>query len=244
MQTQIIPIPLLQDNYAYLVHEKGKTLVIDPSEGPPVRAALEERGWKADAVLNTHHHWDHVGGNAALKAEYGCLIWGPEGDKDRVPSLDKELPRDRQVEVAEVVFETLFIPGHTHHHQAFYFPLAKAVFSGDTLFLMGCGRLFEGTPEQMWKSLGRLASLPSQTRVFCGHEYTRQNALFALSLEPEWAAVKARLGCHVPGTIEEELKTNPFLRLKEGTFREKFFPGSGEAEAFAQMRKKKDSYRN
>lgn len=242
METLVVPIPLLQDNYGYLVHQGKKTLVIDPSEAGPVAAVLSERGWHLDAILNTHHHWDHVGGNAELKQIFGCEVWAPEGDEGRVPAADQDLPRDARVEVAGISFQTFFIPGHTRNHLAFWFETGQALFTGDTLFLMGCGRLFEGTAAQMWQSLGRLMQLPSETRVYCGHEYTEQNARFALSLTPDDGAVLLRTKSRVPGTLGEEKRTNPFLRLDDSVFRQKLFPGLGAVDAFARLREKKDRW--
>lgn len=233
---------MLSDNYGYLLHCGDKTLVIDPSDAEPVVSALSARGWKLDAILNTHHHWDHVGGNLALKKAYSCEVWGPEGDEQRIPGLDKVILRDQVNDVAGIYFEALFIPAHTMNHLAFWFRESQAVFTGDTLFLMGCGRLFEGTAEQMRTSLARLAKLPDETRVYCGHEYSEQNRRFALSLKVGQDRLVAREGATVPGTIGEEKNSNPYLRLEEEGFRQALYPGLNPIEAFTRLRLEKDKW--
>lgn len=221
---QIEPISLLKDNYAWLLHDtrSGIVAVVDPSEAAPVIQLLEARGLGLDLVINTHHHWDHVGGNSGLKEHFGCRVLGPSYDEHRLVGLDGGLSEGDDVTVGDSVAKVLHIPGHTMGHVALWFADEGAVFVGDTLFALGCGRMFEGTPEVMWHSLKRLAALPAATRVYCGHEYTEANARFAMAIDPDNADLRARAlevrklrerGLPtVPSTIDQELRTNPFLR--------------------------------
>ncbi len=234
-------IPCLSDNYAYLLRDAatGTTAVIDPSEEDPVLAALEKNGWQLDYILNTHHHWDHTGGNPAVKKATGCQIVGSRIDHDRIPGIDIEVDESDTFRLGEAEAEIFVIPGHTKGHIAFYFPESRAVFSGDTLFSLGCGRVFEGTSEQMWNSLDRFRQLPDDTLLYCGHEYTVKNAQFALTVEPDNAAIQARLRRAqelraqgkptVPSTMAEENAANPFLR-------------ADSVEVFAARREAKDRF--
>lgn len=237
----IEPLPLLKDNYAWLLHERssGFVAVIDPSEADPVTLALKARGLGLDLVINTHHHWDHVGGNAGLKAHFNCRVVGPAYDVHRLMGLDAGLTEGEGLSVGESRARILHIPGHTTGHIALWFAEEQAVFVGDTLFSLGCGRMFEGTAEMMWSSLSRLAELPESTRVFCGHEYTEANARFALTIEPTNLDLLARAAevrklrlagrPTVPSTIGEEKRANPFLRV-------------GDAKSFGALRAKKDGF--
>ena len=165
-------VPCLRDNYAYLLHcpETGATGALDPSEAEPVLKAAAGSGWRITHVLNTHHHWDHVGGNGGIKSATGARVIGPEPDRNRIPELDETVAEGRPFRLGNAEATIFFIPGHTKGHMAFWFPESEALFCGDTLFTLGCGRLFEGTPEQMWTSLGKLRRLPGETNVYCGHE--------------------------------------------------------------------------
>ncbi len=233
-------IPCLTDNYAFLIERDGRAVVVDPSEASPVIKAIEAKGLKLEAVWNTHHHWDHVGGNRELKKKYGCAIVGSWTDRYRVPEIDTTYEDGQSFQFAGLNVEVIAIPGHTIGAVAFYLPEIKSVFTGDTLFILGCGRLFEGTPEQMWQSLTRLMELPKDTLVYCGHEYAKANAAFAKAVFPDDASINRHvlaletklnnLQPSVPGTIEQELLTNPFLR-------------SGNAERFAELRRLKDGFR-
>lgn len=217
-------VPCLSDNYAYLLHDdaSGAVGIVDPSEAPPVMAALEQRGLKLTHILNTHHHFDHTGGNLPLKEATGAIIIGPKADAHRIPGLDQGVGQGDKVMFGMHVAEVFDIPAHTSGHIAFWFSSAQAVFTGDTLFAMGCGRLFEGTPDQMFTAMRKLEGLPPATRVYCGHEYTESNGRFALTVEPhnpelqrrmeEVRALRARGEPTIPSTIGLERQTNPFMR--------------------------------
>jgi hydroxyacylglutathione hydrolase len=247
-------IPVLRDNYVYLVREpeSGATAVVDPAVAEPVLKVLDETGWKLTHILNTHHHNDHVGGNAEIKAATGCIIVGPRADRDRIPGIDIEVGDGDDYALGKAAARVYDVPGHTRGHIAYWFKESNALFCGDTLFLMGCGRLFEGTPAQMWNSLGKLKVLPPETRIYCAHEYTQSNARFAVTLEPENAALMARAR-HVdqmraenrptvPATLGEELATNPFLRADQPALQAAAgFPGDAVA-TFAAIRQRKDVF--
>lgn len=248
-------VPCLQDNYAYLIHDRdaGVTGVVDPSEAEPVFAALDQQGWTLTHILNTHHHWDHTGGNVALKEATGAQIVGPKADRERIPGIDVALGEGDEWTFGTQTARIFDIPGHTRGHIAFWFPDSHAVFTGDTLFALGCGRLFEGTPEQMWSSLSKLRALPPLTAVYCGHEYTQANARFALTVEPENVALVERarriddlraLGRPtIPSTIGEEIETNPFLRPDSADLRRHVgLPQGGPVAVFAETRRLKDNF--
>jgi hydroxyacylglutathione hydrolase len=246
---------VLKDNYVYLLHEpaSGATAVVDPSVAEPVFAALDETGWRLSHILNTHHHWDHTGGNEALKAATGAVVVGPRADRERIPAIDIALGEGDRYAIGSETAEIFDVPGHTRGHIAFWFATSRALFCGDTLFTLGCGRMFEGTPPQMWRSLSKLRVLPAETRVFCGHEYTQANARFALAVEPGNSALVARAKAvdalraegraTVPATLGEELATNPFLRadcaeLQAATG----LVGRDPAEVFGEIRRRKDAF--
>jgi hydroxyacylglutathione hydrolase len=248
-------VPLLKDNYAYLLHDRGSgaTAVVDPSEADPVMAVAKARGWRLTHILNTHHHWDHSGGNLRIKEATGCTIVGPGPDEARIPGIDIALDDGDRFALGSSAAEVLFIPGHTRGHIAFWFADAQAVFCGDTLFALGCGRMFEGTPQQMWGSLDRLRQLPPETRVYCGHEYTQANARFALTIEPKNIALVTRAQrvnatraaghATVPSTMAEERATNPFLRADEPDVAAAVgLAGADPVSVFAEVRRRKDSF--
>jgi hydroxyacylglutathione hydrolase len=226
---EIVRIPVLSDNYVWLVHEplSGETVVVDPAVAAPVLAAAEERGWTISQIWNTHWHPDHTGGNAEIAAATGCLITGPAAEEERIPTLNRKVTGGESVAIGGMRADVIDVPAHTAGHIAYHLPDAKAVFVGDTLFAMGCGRLFEGTAEQMFDNMQRLAQLPPETAVYCAHEYTLSNGRFALVAEPDNAAIAARMAhveaarargdATVPTTIAEELATNPFMRAKTAT---------------------------
>jgi hydroxyacylglutathione hydrolase len=250
-QVIVTPVPCLQDNYAYLVHELGSTdaVIVDASESAPVLAALAERGLTARAVLSTHHHFEHLGGKLK-RAVPELEIVGSEHDRERIPGLTRALAHRGGAELAGLSVRALSVPGHTLGAVAFV--IGDAVFTGDTLFIAGCGRMFEGDAKMMSHSLlDELASLPDDTRVYCGHEYTVANARFAISVDGDNAAVRELLAraekaraagiATVPSTIADEKRHNPFLRVADPGFLATLGltdPVSG----FAQLRKAKDSF--
>ena len=223
---EVVPVPQLSDNYAYLIIDPAsrEAAVVDCAEAAPVLAEVDRRGVRLVAVLATHHHFDHVGGNLdLLAAGPGLRVYGSADDAPRIPGITHRLRDGDPVEVGSLRGQAIMIPAHTSGHVAYHFPRAATVFTGDTLFAGGCGRLFEGDAAQMMSSLGRLSALPDATRVYCGHEYTEKNLRFAAELEPgnrplvdKLAHVRAlrREGRPtVPSTIAEERATNPFLRM-------------------------------
>lgn len=227
MALEIIAIPALSDNYVWLMHEatSGETVVVDPAVAEPVLAAAAARGWRIGQVWNTHWHPDHTGGNAGIKAATGCTITGPAAEFARIPTLDVQVGEGDRGAIGGIGAEILDVPGHTAGHIAFHLPAAAVIFTGDVLFAMGCGRLFEGTPEQMHANMQRLAKLPDDTQVYCGHEYTLSNGRFARSVEPDNTDIAARLReveamrsrgeATVPTSIALERATNPFMRARD-----------------------------
>ena len=239
MKIQIIPC--LQDNYSYLIinEENNTACVIDPGEADPIIKYLENNKIKLKFILNTHHHYDHVGGNKKLKKKYGASVVGYKGDKERIPEIDI-LVNDQEIWIHKN-FEAkiIHIPGHTLGHICFYFYNQKSIFSGDTLFSLGCGRIFEGTYSQMFNSLKKLKELPHDTKIFCGHEYTMQNSKFCMAndennqnLISKIKEIKKKLQNNlptIPSTIKEELDCNIFLR-------------SNNVETFSKLRDLKDNF--
>lgn len=252
---EIHQIPVLQDNYVYLIHEPvaNATAVVDPAVAPPVVAALAEKGWSLTHVFNTHHHWDHVGGNLELKARTGCTVVGFKADRARIPGLDVAVGEGDSVSLGEAVARVIEVPGHTLGHIAYWFFQENALFCGDTLFAMGCGRLFEGSAEQMWRSLAKLRALPPETQIYCAHEYTHSNGRFALSLEPDSPTLLERMQevnrlrrqgmPTVPSTLQEELTTNPFLRADDPLLQQAVgLEGADPVRVFAELRRRKDRF--
>jgi hydroxyacylglutathione hydrolase len=251
---RVVPVPCLRDNYAYLVHREGarEALVVDPSEAEPVRGALEREGLSLAGILATHHHHDHVGGIAELVGERSDLeVLGSAHDRKRIPRITRALADGDTVRIAGVDVRALAVPGHTLGALAFH--IGDELFTGDTLFVAGCGRLFEGTPADMHRSLsGVLAELPHHTRVWCGHEYTEANLRFASTMEPEHGPIRAALerarevrargGATVPSTIGAELAHNPFLRTGSAALRER--AGTDDpVGVLAWVRAAKDAFR-
>lgn len=241
MNIEVIPVPAFRDNYLWLVHDEpsGDTAVVDPGDAAPVLAEAKSRGWNINKVWNTHWHSDHTGGNLEVKAATGATISGPA--TENIPGRDVGLREGDEIRLGHHVGRVIEVPGHTLGHIALVFDDQHIAFVGDTLFAMGCGRLFEGSPEQMYRSLGQLTSLPPQTRLYCAHEYTLANAQFAAHAEPANAKIAARLAqverlrdvgaITVPTTVAEERETNPFVRATN-------------AVEFARLRKEKDSFRS
>ena len=233
----------------------AEVAVVDPCDAGPVRERLGQLGWETPAyILNTHHHNDHTGGNLELKELWGARVVGPRADRDRIPGIDLAVGQGDTLQLGGAEVRVLDTPGHTRGHCAYHVPEAEAAFVGDTLFAMGCGRLFEGTPEQMWSSLQKFLAFPPQTQIYCAHEYTLSNADFAISVEPgnerlaerreREAGRRARGEPTVPTTMAEELATNPFLRPGELGVRAGvgLGPEAEDVEVFAAVRAAKDRF--
>lgn len=238
-QLEIVAVPAFSDNYIWLVHDGAsrETLVVDPGDGSAALAAAAQRGWTISQIWNTHWHGDHIGGNLQVKKATGCKISGPASEN--IAGLDVPLNEGETVRLGEHVADVWHVPGHTLGHIAFVLEAERVAFVGDTLFAMGCGRLFEGTAAQMFRSLQRFAALPEDTLLYCAHEYTLANARFAAHVEPANREIADRLAlveqarCEgrmtVPTSVGEERATNPFVR-------------AGNEEAFASIRRRKDSF--
>jgi len=255
MALQVHQIPCLNDNYGYLIHEpsSGLTATIDTPEVAPINAVLADKGWKLTHILNTHHHFDHAGGNEALKRQWGCTVVGAANDAERIPGIDVRVEDAQQFSFGATQAQVFEVPGHTTGHIAYHFPNEGIVFVGDTLFALGCGRLFEGTAQQMWNSLQKLMALPDDTLVYCAHEYTQANAAFALSVEPNNPDLQARSAeiddlrakgmPTVPTTIGRERATNPFLRPASEDLQATIsMIGADPVAVFAETRKRKDNF--
>ena len=252
---EIEQIPTRKDNYVYLIREsgQGRVAVVDPSDAEPVIAALGRLGWTLTDIVNTHHHNDHTGGNLELKEKYGCRITGPRADRDRIAGIDADVGDGDTFMLGDAEARVFHTPGHTRGHIAYWFPESKALFCGDTLFALGCGRTFEGTPLQMWTSLSKLRALPDDTRVFCAHEYTQANAQFALTIEAgnrslrdrakQIDAQRARGERTVPSLLGLEKETNPFLRADVAAVAEAVgLSASDPVAVFAAVRLRKDNF--
>lgn len=248
-------IPVLNDNYVYLTRdaEADQCACIDPAVAAPVLATLDRLGWRLTHILNTHHHGDHTGGNMEIKRATGCTIVGNRDDAQRIPGLDVAVSEGDTVALGTQTAEVIEVSGHTVGHIAYWFADSRALFCGDTLFALGCGRLFEGTPAQMWRSLGKLRALPGEARVYCAHEYTEANAAFALSVEPDNRALRDRAERvrllraegrpTVPSTMAEERATNPFLRADNDDLkRAAGLAGRDAVSTFAEIRRRKDVF--
>ena len=247
-------IQCLSDNYSYLIYENETNTVsiVDPSEFNACDKVIKKYK-KLDYILNTHHHVDHVDGNIELKKKYGSKILGFNVDKDRIPGIDIFLKENQKQKIGNLIFKVIFIPGHTNGHVAFYFEKEKIVFTGDTLFSLGCGRVFEGTNLEMFNSLNKLKNLPSETKVYCGHEYTKNNLDFCLKYDSNNSLLKERSAKissmikkkspFLPSTIGEEIKTNIFLRCNNASVKQALnlvdFP---DQEIFTKLRDLKDTF--
>lgn len=243
------------DNYGVLIHDpdSGETAAIDAPDGDAIAARLAERGWSLTSIFTTHHHGDHVAGNAALKAATGCRITGPAREAERIPGIDETVKEGDEVSLGRHRFAVIETPGHTSGHVTYWCREQALVHAGDTLFSLGCGRLFEEPPEVMWRSLRKLAELPRETVLYCGHEYTEANGRFALTIEPNNLDLQARVEdvkrlraegrMTLPSTIGQELATNPFLRADKPRLRKAIGLAEADAEeVFAVLRSRKDAF--
>jgi len=255
LNSEIVTIPCLEDNYAFLLHDTrtGATALIDAPEAAPIREALEARGWHLTDILITHHHWDHVDGLTELRTHYGARVWGAAADAERLPPLDHALSEGDTVTIGDLEGRVIDVSGHTIGHIAYYFPTVGAVFTADSLMALGCGRLFEGTAAQMFESLSKIAALPPDTLICSGHEYTQSNARFALTIDPENAALISRAAridaaraarqATVPSTLAEECATNPFLRADKSGIADRLGMAQADPVAvFAEIRARKDRF--
>ena len=255
MPLEILTIPCLQDNYAFLAHDtaSGTTALIDIPEAAPILAALDAKGWSLDLILVTHHHWDHVEGLKDVLAKHPAQVIGNAADKDRLPPLDVALNDGDSLSIGAESGVMFDVSGHTIGHVAFHFPDSKAVFTADSLMAMGCGRVFEGTKPQMWDSLSKFLKLPTDTIIYSGHEYTAANAQFALSVDPDNAALHRRVAqitaarkagkATVPSLLSDEFSTNPFLRAIDPAFATALgMQGADPVDVFTEVRNRKDTF--
>ena len=247
-------IPCLSDNYSYLIHEKkfNTVSIVDPSEFKTCDEAIKKYK-RLDFILNTHHHIDHVGANLELKKKYNSKILGSDSDKNRIPGIDIFLKENQKQKIGNLEFEVIFIPGHTKGHIAFFFRKEKIAFTGDTLFSLGCGRVFEGTHEEMFNSLNKIKKLPPDTKIYCGHEYTKTNLNFCLTYDPKNKLLKEKqvdilkkLNSNqptIPSTLGQEIETNIFLRCNDPEIKHAIgLKDSSELEVFSKLRDLKDTF--
>ena len=248
-------IPCLNDNYSYLIkdNQTNTVAIIDPSEFSPCDKKIDQKYKKLDFILNTHHHFDHIGGNAELKDKYGSKVLGFEKDQKRIPEIDILLKDGQQFKIGNLNFKTIFVPGHTSGHVAFYFEREKVIFTGDTLFSLGCGRVFEGTYQQMFNSLNKIKSLPGDTKIYCGHEYTKDNLKFCMRFNPNNKYLKDKKKFlevrikekkpTIPSTIKDEIQTNIFLRYDDLDVKDALnLKKASELEIFSKLRDLKDNF--
>jgi hydroxyacylglutathione hydrolase len=251
----ILQIAVLTDNYIYIIHDpdSNQTAVVDPAVAEPVLDLLKAKGWQLTYILNTHHHHDHTDANLALKQQTGCKIIAAQADRHRIPGVDVGVEDGDLISIGKHAAQVISTPGHTNAHVVYYFAEQALLFCGDTLFSLGCGRLFEGTPAQMWQSLQKLKSLPGSTRIYCAHEYTLSNGQFAFSLEPHNPALQARMIWvteqrrqqlpTIPSTIADEIACNPFLREDSLEIQKNINKiGKPPVEVFTEIRRLKDHF--
>lgn len=252
---QIEQFTCLSDNFGVLIHdpESGRTASIDAPEAAAIVDRLDAKGWTLTDIMTTHHHHDHVGGNLELKERYGCRITGPKGEADKIPGIDEAVGEGDVFSFGPFDFEVFETPGHTAGHIVYYSPKAGLLFAGDTLFSMGCGRLFERGAPEMWSGLKKLKALPAETMLYCGHEYTLSNARFALSVDPDNHALQARAATverlrsegkpTLPVPLATEYKTSPFLRPDDPAIRTHLgMADASDEDVFAEIRKRKDNF--
>jgi len=253
MSLEVFQFPCLSDNYGYLIRDSrtGEVACIDTPDVDAINAALASKNWPLNTILNTHHHYDHAGGNLALKEKWQCQIIGPREERDRIPGIDVAVGSGDQISIGDVKAAVYDTPGHTAGHIVYHFEQENMAFVGDTIFALGCGRLFEGTAAQMWASLSLIAKWPGHTKLYCAHEYTAANAKFALSVDAENQKLIERCAQienlrakglpTVPSFVREELETNPFLRPADVNF-QKQFGTRDPVEVFAKVRHLKDDF--
>ena len=252
---EIVQFPCRTDNFGVLIHDvkTGRTAAIDAPELQPILDVLEQKGWTLTDIFTTHHHPDHVEANLDLKSRYNCTITGPEAEKDRIPGIDKTVKGGDTIDFAGHKADVIDCPGHTLGGISLHFAGDKVLFAADTLFALGCGRLLEGTPAQMWSSLSKLLKLPDDTALYCGHEYTLSNAKFALTIDPdnqhlatraiEIERLRAANKPTLPSTLGIEKATNPFLRAADKRIRAHLgMETASDGEVFAEIRKRKDNF--
>ena len=255
MSVEILTIPCLSDNYAFLIHDQDskETILIDAPDAAAIKRALARQGWTLNHILLTHHHWDHVDGVQALCSSGGVDVYGAQADAHRLPKLDHSFGSGQNLRLAGQSCEVIDVPGHTIGHVAFFFPNLNAAFTADSLMALGCGRLFEGIPEQMWDSLSKLAALPDETVIYSGHEYTLSNGRFALTIEPDNQDLVERvqkteqaaaIGTPtVPSVLSEEKATNPFLRASDPRVKAALgMENASDSTVFAEIRARKDRF--
>jgi hydroxyacylglutathione hydrolase len=252
---EIRQFPCLSDNYGFLVHdpESGETAAIDTPDADAYLKAASEAGWSITQIWNTHHHFDHAGGNAALKAATGATVYAPSYDRHRITEVDHWVADGDRMTLGAHVADVIYTPGHTLGHVVYHFAADRIAFVGDTLFALGCGRLFEGSPRDMWQSLSRLRTWPDETMIYCAHEYTQANAAFAQSVDPDNGALadyarevgekRAENRPTVPTTMGAEKAANPFLRPDDPALaRSVGLDGADPVAVFAEVRARKDSF--
>ena len=253
-EIRIHQFPCLNDNYGYLVHDEasGETAVIDTPDASVILAEAEKLGWKITQIWNTHWHPDHAGGNLAIKEATGCVIIGPVGEHEKIPGLDRAVGQDATVNLGTQTATVIDVPGHTLGHIAYHMADQNIAFVGDTVFALGCGRIFEGTPSQMWESVSKIAALPEETLLYCAHEYTASNAAFAVTIEPDNQDLKSYVERvkslrsegrpTVPTPLSAELKANPFLRADLPELQAAMGHPGNAIDTFAEIRSRKDRF--
>jgi len=252
---EITVLPVLTDNYIFVIHDpkSTETAVVDPALAEPVLKILAENNWSLNYIFNTHHHHDHIDGNQQLKQATGCQVIAPLREQNKIPNIDRPVMENDTIYLGRHCFRVLETPGHTLGHVVFYCAEQQILFCGDTLFAMGCGRLFEGTAEQLWQSLQKLKALPQETQVYCAHEYTQANGRFALTIDPDNQALIARMRninqrranrqATIPTTIAEELATNPFLREQSPDIQKHLqMQECAAVKVFTEIRRLKDTF--
>jgi hydroxyacylglutathione hydrolase len=255
MPLDIVQFPCLSDNFGVLIHDSssGKTAAIDAPEAAPILKILADRDWKLTDIFTTHWHHDHVDGNLELKEKFGCKITGPKKEAEKIPGIDQTVSGGDTFDFAGCTVEVIDCPGHTLGGISYYIASERLLFAADTLFALGCGRLLEGTPDDMWASLSKLMKLPESTSVYCGHEYTLSNARFALTIDPENPELISRADkirimrergeATLPTTIGLELRTNPFLRPHDANIRKLLaLESASDAAVFAEIRHRKNIF--